>query len=50
MKNGILSPGDVRELFKCSNGAERGAYMQHLKLAVVIWNYKVSALNVDCFQ
>jgi hypothetical protein len=26
------------------------AYMQQLKLAVVIWNYKVFALNVDCFQ
>ena len=50
MKNRVLSHGDARELFKCSDGAERDVYMQQLKLAVVIWNYKVSALNVDCFQ
>jgi hypothetical protein len=50
MKNVVLSPGDARELFKCRDGVERVAYMQQLKVAVVIWNYKVSALNVECFQ
>jgi len=47
---GFLSPGDARESFKCSNGAERVAYMRHVKLAGLICNYKVSARNVDWFQ
>ena len=47
MKNGVLSPG---EPFKCLYRAERVACMRQLKLSVVIWNYKLSALNVDCFQ
>jgi len=50
MKNGGLSPGGARESFKCSDGAERVAYMQQLKLAVVVCNYKVSAINVDWLQ
>lgn len=50
MKNGILSPGDARESFKYSDGAEHVAYMQQLKLAILFCNYMVSAINVDWFQ